>query len=254
MITDPVFIGFKNFTKLFSDTRFLKSLQNIFYYVFGLVTINSIFGLILAIVFHGQGRVNQVLRTAFFLPAVSGSIATGIIWFAIFTGEDYGLGNVFRSWLGLPTISWLTTSYMAIPILILFGIWGGVGYAMIFFLAGLRGIPEEYTEAASIDGASALQRLWYITIPLLRPITLYVIITGIISAFQLFDASYVLFRNVENVGGPLDMALTPVLYLYDRAFSRFKMGYASSIAWVLFVIIIILSLINLRIGRGNETA
>jgi multiple sugar transport system permease protein len=125
--------------------------------------------------------------------------------------------------------------------------------SMIFFLAGLQGIPRELVEAAAIDGADGARRLWYITIPLLRPTFIYVLITGIIGAFQTFDTSYIVFSTVENVGGPLDSALFPVLYLYYRAFGRFQMGYASAIAWIIFGIIVLFSLINLRVGRANES-
>lgn len=123
---------------------------------------------------------------------------------------------------------------------------------MIFFLAGLQAISNDYVEAAAIDGATPLQRLWYVVLPLLRPTFIYVIITSTIGAFQVFDVGYVLFSQTSDVGGVLDSALTPVLYLYHMAFNRFKLGYASAIAWILFAVIIVLTLINLRVGRVNE--
>jgi multiple sugar transport system permease protein len=253
LITDPEWIGLYNFIRIFKDTRMAKAMMNIVLYVAGLVSINTVLGLALALVFRRQGIFNQIIRTTLFLPAVTGSIATANIWFFIFTGEDYGLANTILHWLGRPSLTWLATPSLAVPLLISIGVWGGAGFTMIFFLAGLQGIPQEYNEAAAIDGATPLQRLWYITIPLLRPIFLFVVITGIIGSFQLFDTSYVLFASTENVGGVLDSALTPVLYLYDRAFRRFQMGYASSIAWVLFFIIVMLAMINLWVGRANQS-
>lgn len=251
-IKPPEFIGFKNFVDLASDTRFLKSMVNIAEFVILSVSLNTIVALALALTFRGQGMLNQILRTAFFLPAVTSSIAVGSIWRYIFNGEDYGLANTILRLLGMEPIRWLATPGLAIPIIVLIGIWGGVGMGMIFFLAGLQSIPGEVVEAGAIDGATGWNRLRYITLPLLKPTFVYVIITGLIGAFQLFDTSYVVFSSVENVGGPLDSALTPVLYLYYRGFGRFQLGYASAIAWVLFAVIAILSLVNLRVGRASE--
>ena len=140
-----------------------------------------------------------------------------------------------------------------IPILIFLAIWGGVGYNMILFLAGLGAIPAELYEAATVDGATTRQKFRHITLPLLRPTTLFLVVTGIIGSFQLFDAAYVLFAtNAFGAGGAQDGALTVVSYLYDRGFRLFQLGYASSIAWVLFMIIFVFTLINLRVGRINE--
>jgi multiple sugar transport system permease protein len=139
------------------------------------------------------------------------------------------------------------------PVLLLISIWGGIGYTMILYLAGLQTIAGEYYEAATVDGATTRDKFLHITLPLLRPTTLFLVITGIIGSFQVFDAAYILFNQTgSSVGGTLDAGLTIVGYLYERGFRLFQLGYASSIAWFLFIVIFILTLINLRVGRGNE--
>jgi multiple sugar transport system permease protein len=251
-IKAPEFIGFDNYIHLFSDERFVTSLENTGIYVVAMVTLNSVLGLGIAMAFRKPNWVNQVCRAMFFLPAVTSTVATSVLWRAIFTGEDYGLANTVRHVFGLETISFFAQPEWTIPILVLVGLWGGVGYTMIIFLAGLQSIPGDLQEAAAIDGASSQQRFLFITLPLLKPTTLYIVITGLIGAFQIFDVVYLLYPAVGNVGGPLDSALMIVPYLYDRGFDRFQLGYASSIAWVLFAIIFILTTINLRIGREKE--
>jgi multiple sugar transport system permease protein len=251
-LKEPQFVGLQNYTNLISDQRFIRSMVNVIRYTIIVVVLNTALGLALALVFQTQGRFIQVMRTLFFLPAVTSSIATFVVWSWILSGQDYGLGNTILRVLGQEPISFLATPHLAVPIMVLLALWSGAGMTMIFFLAGLRAIPREYLDAAAIDGATPAQQLMHITIPLLRPTMVYVIITGGISAFQVFDVGYVLFSSANSVGGMLDSALTPVLYLYYRAFTRFQFGYASAIAWVLFAVIIVLSLFNLHAGRGNE--
>lgn len=212
-------------------------------------------GLTLALILQKQSLFNMVLRTLFFLPTVTAGIAITIVWGWIFQGESFGLINSIRiENFGMPEpIPFLVDPPYMIPILIFMAIWGGIGYNMILFLAGLGAIPAELYEAATADGATARQKFRKITLPLLRPTTLFLVVTGIIGSFQLFDAAYVLFAaNAEGVGRPRDGALTVVSYLYERGFRLFQLGYASSIAWVLFVIIFVFTLINLRVGRIND--
>lgn len=241
--------GLDNYTRLFGDERFIKALLNTTFYVVVIVLLNSAAGLGLAMAFRAPTLINQVCRALFFLPAVTSTVAVSVLWRIIFTSEDYGLANSVLHFFGLDTISFFSRQEWTLPIIVLVTLWGGVGGTMIIFLAGLQAIPHDLTEAAAIDGAQSGQRFWYITLPMLRPTTLYVIITGTIGAFQIFDVVYLLYPTVGNVGGPLDSALFIVPYLYDRGFNRFQLGYASSIAWVLFIIIFILTLINLRLGR-----
>lgn len=246
------FNGIDNYTRMIGDERFVKALTNTATYVLAIVILNSAAGLGLAMAFRAPTIVNQICRAMFFLPAVTSTVAVSILWRIIFTSEDFGLANSILHLFGQPSISFFSKQEWTLPIIVLVTLWGGVGSTMIIFLAGLQSIPHDLIEAAAIDGAQSGQRFWYITLPLLRPTTLYVVITGMIGAFQIFDVVYLMYPAVGNVGGPLDSALFIVPYLYDRGFNRFQLGYASSIAWVLFIIIFILTLINLRLGRDKS--
>lgn len=252
-IKDPVFIGFDNYTRLFHDARFLKALTNTVWYVVGTVTLTTLLSLAVALAFRGQSWRHRILRVLFFLPSVTSTIALNLIWKWIFSVEDYGLANTITGWFGAAPTAWLSTPKLAIPVLIVMATWGGIGYGMVIFIAGLNAIPEEYYESARLDGASNWQMFRRITVPLLRPVTTYVIITGLIGAFQVFEAVYIVFfRNAGTIGGILDSALMIVPYLYDMGFQRFKLGYASAIAWVLLLIIFVISMIHLRISRANR--
>jgi carbohydrate ABC transporter membrane protein 1, CUT1 family (TC 3.A.1.1.-) len=153
--------------------------------------------------------------------------------------NDYGILNSLLSQLHLPTVNWLSSTTWAMPAIILMSIWKSLGYDMVIFLAGLQGIPNSYYEAAKIDGASGFQLFRYITIPLLSPTTFFVTIISLISSFQVFDQAYIM-----TDGGPANKTMTIVYYLYRSGFSYYKMGYASAVAWALFIIILILTIIQ----------
>jgi multiple sugar transport system permease protein len=247
-------VGFGNYaTLIFHDARFHKALANTAIYVVGAVILGLIASLSLALSLQEDSRANRVLRVIFFLPSVTSGIAVVLVWGWVFRGDGVGLLNAMLSLLGVSPIEWLATTWMAIPILIFMSIWGGAGFGMILFLAGLNSIPAMYYEAAVIDGAGPKERFRYITLPLLRPVMVYVGITGIIGAFQIFEGVYLLFpTSVGSIGGLRDMALMIVPYLYDSGFNKFRLGYASAIAWVLFGIIFLVSMINLKLTRSLE--
>jgi len=231
-----------------TDARFWKAMTNTFTYVAWVVPLGVFFGLSLALVLQKNTLINLVFRTLFFLPSVTSTIAVSVVWRWIFNSENYGLINGYID----NNITFLADPNWTMPILVFMAVWGGMGYTMILFLAGLQAIPQSLYEAAQIDGATPLKSLMYITIPLLRPTLLYVVVTGMITSFQVFDSVYVVFRSVENIGGVLDSGLTVVPYLFDTGFGdNIQMGDASAIAWVLFGIIFVLTLFNLRIGRAN---
>ncbi|MBK8023928.1 MAG: sugar ABC transporter permease [Chloroflexi bacterium] len=236
------------------DTRFWTAILNTFVFVFYTVIGKLILGMFVAMVLRRQTRFNYVMRLLFFLPSVTASIAVTVVWGWIFKGQPYGLINYLLLQAGVVTqpISFLNDATWTMPILVFMTIWGGIGYNMILFLAGLQNINPELYEVAAIDGAGPWQNFRKITLPLLRPTTLYVVITSIIGGFQVFEAVYILFAGAEGMGGVLDSGLTVVPYLYDSGFRLFQMGYASAIAWILFAIIFVLTLINLRVGRANE--
>jgi multiple sugar transport system permease protein len=236
------------------DARFWTGLSNTMVFAFWTVIGRVALGLMIALILRKQTRKNYILRTIFFLPSVTASIAVTVVWGWIFRGQPYGLINYVLIQLGLiaEPISFLNDANWTMPILVIMTIWGGVGYSMILFLAGLQNINPEMYEVAAIDGAGPWQRFSKITFPLLRPTTLYVLVTTIIAAFQVFEIVYILYSGSEGIGGVLDSGLTVVPYLYDQGFRLFNMGYASAIAWILFFIIFVLTLINLRVGRANE--
>ena len=247
------FVGLDNYKALLADERFHTSLWNIGRYVFFTVTLNTIIGVILAVILQSQGRINQIARTLFFMPAVTSGLATVVVWQYVFRSDKYGLMNVLITSLGGDIVPFLGRPVYYMPIFVFISIWGGCGMTMIFILAGLRSINRELYEAAAIDGADSWRRFWAITLPLLRPTLLYVVVTGIIGAFQLFDMAYIISGGgLGSMGGPLDAGLTPLLYLYYLGFTRFNIGMASALAWLLFLVIIVLSLILLRIGRFSE--
>ena len=235
-----------------SDNRFWIALWNTFVYSAMVVPIGMMMGLALALALQRQTLLNYILRTVFFLPSVTATLAIVVIWKYIFNSGGYGLANGILAQFGVAPISFLADATWTLPVMVIFAVWAGLGYGMILFLAGLQSIPGELYEAAAIDGASPGQRLFDITIPLLRPTLIYVSITGIIGAFQVFDVVYILFSTTEHMGGVLDSGLTIVPYLYEQGFRLFRLGYASSVAWILFLILFVLTIINLRINRANE--
>ncbi|ACZ88076.1 hypothetical protein Aros01_04753 [Streptosporangium roseum] len=166
--------------------------------------------------------------------------------------EFAGLANTVLGWAGGDPVAWLATPGLTIPIMVLMATWSGMGYAMVIFVAGIHTIPEEYYEAARIDGATTWKQFRGITLPLLRPVTTYVVVTTMIAAFQVFEAVYIVFRQVSSVGGVLDSGLMIVPYLYDMGFTKFQLGYASAIAWALFLIIFVISMVQLRVGRATR--
>lgn len=247
------FVGIANYAKLLKDSRLQTAMWNIARYVILTVGCNSVVGLLLAMLYQGQGRVNQLSRTMFFMPAVTSGIATLTIWQYVFRSDKYGLVNSLLRLFNQEPVPFLADPQYFMGIFVFLSVWGGCGMTMIFFLAGLKAINKEYYEAAAIDGASVFQRFFTITLPLLRPTLLYVVTTGMIGAFQLFDMAYILGGGgLGMMGGPLDAALTPVLYLYYQGFTRQRIGLASALAWILFAIIIVMTLISLRAGRFQE--
>jgi multiple sugar transport system permease protein len=250
-VKPPALVGFDNFQRLwFEDERFRTALVNSFVYVAAAVTLTTVLALTLAVAFRGTSWRDRIMRTLFFLPAVTSSIAVALIWRWIFTVEDFGLANTVIGWVGMEPVQWLATPSLTIPILVVMAVWGGCGYGMVIFVAGLNAIPEEHYESARLDGATAWQQFRYITLPQLKPVTTYVLITSLISAFQVFEAVYIVFRGVSSVGGVQDSGLMLVPYLYDMGFTKFQLGYASAIAWSLFIIIFIVSMIQLRVTRA----
>jgi multiple sugar transport system permease protein len=239
----PSWIGPKNFQRmLFHDDLFWKSL-----FVTGLYTLFSVplsiaLAFFLALLLHQKLKGRAIFRTIFYLPSTVPAIASSVLWLWLFNPQ-FGLLNAFLSMLGIPKQPWIYDESTVLPSLILMNLWS-VGPMMIVFLAGLQGIPKHLYEAVEVDGGKAIHKLWHITIPMLTPTILFNLILSIIDTLQAFTQPYVMTQ-----GGPNNASLLYVLYLYRKAFQEYQMGYAAALAWVLFVIIAVISFLVLRTSR-----
>lgn len=237
LIRAPRFVGLDNYVKLLTDdVLFRKVLFNTGYYVLGTVPAGVILSLLLALAMNANVRGIAVYRAIFFIPVISASVAVAMMWRWLYN-TDFGLINLALASIGMKGIPWLSSTAWAMPAVILMAIWKSLGYNMLIFLAGLQSIPIHLHEAAAIDGANSFQRFRHITVPLLAPTTFFVLIISGINSFQVFDLAFVLTK-----GGPGDATNTMVMYIYNQAFQFFHMGYAASIAWVLFAIIFVVTL------------
>ena len=185
-------------------------------------------------------------RTAFFIPEVFSTVVVALIWMWILDPHD-GLVNRLLRTVSLPTPGWFTDPVWAMPGLILMGIWKNVGHSMIVFLAALQGVPHEYQEAAMIDGAGPWQRFRWITLPLLRPATAFVITVGTIKSFQVFGQVY-----ATTKGGPMGKTTVLVYYMYEQTFEFFRLGYGAAVAWILAILLLGLSVVQLKLLRSRE--
>lgn len=243
ILTPPRFVGAQNFVALTRDPLFLKSLGNTAYYTFIGVPLYLLVSLAAAIALNSGLRGIYAYRALFFLPSLTPAVANALLWVWIFNPE-FGLANALLYELGLPAQKWLFDPTLAKPSFIIMGIWG-MGSQMIIFLAGLQGIPEQLYEAAHIDGANRWHRFRSVTLPMLSPTIFFNLVIGIIGSFQVFTTAY-----IATAGGPQNATLFYVLYLYRNAFDYFRMGYASSLAWVLFGIVLIFTGIQFA-GAGR---
>jgi len=242
LIGDPRWVGLENFRVLFfEDPRFWKALYNTAYYTLFSVPLGLIVALLLALLLNQRLRGIRFFRTAYYVPVVTSGVATSLLWLWIFNPK-LGLLNYFLGLMGIEGPSWLVSDIWAKPAFILMSLWG-VGGSMVIFLAALQSIPQQLFEAAMIDGANRWQIFWHITIPIISPTTFFVLVMGIIGSFQIFTSAFVMTK-----GGPADSTLFYVLYLYENAFQYFRMGYASALAWVLFIVILGFTILQFRIA------
>jgi multiple sugar transport system permease protein len=239
------YVGLENYARLFQDARFHQAVLNTVYYTAFAVPLTMIAGLSIALLLNNKLRLRGLFRALYFLPNITPLVVSAIIWKWIYQG-DYGLLNYYLIQLGIikEPLLWLADPNLAMPAIILMSVWGGAGYHMVIYLAGLQSIPEEYYDAAKVDGANGFQRLIYITVPLLTPTSLFLFITSVIGSFQIFTQIYIMTN-----GGPLNRTTTIGYYLYEKAFRHFDMGYASAMSYVLFGMIFVFTLIQLRVMR-----
>ena len=243
VLQSPKWIGIRNYFNLFDDPRFLTSLWNSSYYAIGAVPMGTLFGILLAMLLNMRVRGLSTFRTVFFLPSITPVVAAAIVWLWMFNPR-IGIINYFLSLVGIQGPAWMGDPQWAKPALILMSVWS-VGNAVVIYLAALQDVPRELLEAASLDGAKALQRVRHVTLPMISPVILFNVIVGLIAAFQLFTQVHVM---TDGQGSPADSTLMMSIYLFQSAFLFFKMGYASAQAWILFLIIVIFTLILFRIS------
>jgi multiple sugar transport system permease protein len=243
LITDASYVGVDNFRELLKDEVFWRTMGHTVYFTVGTVPTSMALGLVLALALNRPLRGVTLLRTAYFIPVIVPLISVAMVWRWLYD-RDFGLINYFLNLTGLPVIGWLTDRTWAMPAVILMSIWKGLGYNLVIYLAGLQSIPRRLYEAAEMDGATAWQRFWRITFPLLTPTTFFVLVVSIISSFQVFSQVYVMTR-----GGPGDATTTIVYYIYHVGFELFRMGYASALAWTLFIVVFVLTLVQVRTQR-----
>ncbi|MGQ9682554.1 MAG: carbohydrate ABC transporter permease [Anaerolineae bacterium] len=242
-LSSPAFVGFENYARLFSDPLFSKSLANTAYYTFGSVPLITFVGLLVAILMNQKVWGITVFRTIYYIPAVAPVVAAAMLFRWVFD-PNYGMLNQTLRLVGIRGPQWIYSMEWAIPSFILMSLWGVGGY-MIIYLAGLQGVPTELYEAASIDGAGTLRKFFNVTIPMISPVIFFTLVSEIIGSFQVFTAALVMTN-----GGPNNASLFYVLYLYRNAFSYFKAGYGSALAWVLFVIIMAFTALVFRSGSA----
>jgi multiple sugar transport system permease protein len=244
MIHPPEFVGLDNFRKLLSDKLFWQALKVTAVYTAISVPLSMVLAFSLALLMNTKVRGIAVFRTIYYLPSIVPAVANAVLW-AWFLNSDFGLLNALLHAIGLPKVLWLQDPELALPALILMSLWG-LGGAMVTYLAGLQGIPEVFYEAAEIDGAGRWAKLRHVTIPLMSPVIFFNLVMGIIGTFQVFTAGYLI-----TDGGPQNATLFYVLYLWRNAFQYLEMGYAAALAWVLFFIIMGLTIFIFR-GIGSR--
>lgn len=247
-VNEMPWVGLDNYIYLITqDNVFRMALGNTFVFVIGGVASNVILGLGLALLLNSRLRGQALWRVLYFLPVVTAPLALGVI-FAFIFNRNYGLINSLLVAIGLPRQPFLSSPYQSLLVIILIAIYQYVGYYIVIFSAGLQGIPQDYYDAASVDGANSWQRFWRITLPLLKPVMLFVVVTNTIGGLQVFD---LVFSTTS--GGPVNSTMTIVLHMYNTAFKFSRMGRASAMAFILFAIILTITIIQLRVLRDRTT-
>jgi multiple sugar transport system permease protein len=252
MLTSPLdakYVGWSNYSYIFTkDKVFLKALGNTFIYAMSVVPISVVLSIFLAVLVYRQKR-SSIWRLIFFLPTITTPVAIGMVWMYLYR-PNYGLINTILNLFGFKSLDWLNNPKTALLSIIITAIWANIGANMLILYAGLKDIPTSYYEAAAVDGASGWVRFSKITLPLLKPAILFVVVTGMISSWQVFDFIVAMTApTLGRAGGPINSTMTMVLYMYQTAFEYMYMGRACAMAYVLLIIIMALSLILLRMFR-----
>lgn len=242
----PDFVGLKNYMKAFHDKDFIVSVKNTLVYAGFTLTLQLSLGLLLAVLLYRKSALIPVFRTAIYLPHVMSMVCAAMVWLWIYD-PNFGLLNMLMKALGLQTQKWLLDPKLAMGCVILVSVWKGMGYSMVIFLSGLIGIPSNLYEAAKLDGAGAWQRFVHITWPMLQPTTFFLVVTGIVNCFAVFEQV-----NILTNGGPLKKTTTVVHQIYQNAFLEFKMGYASAQSVLLLAFSLLVTMLVFKKGNKGQ--
>jgi len=240
-----IWVGLENYKTMFTDKLFWTSLWNTLYMVIFAVPITLLTSFLCAVLLNLKVTGQSIYRVIYFLPSIVPTVASTLLWLWILNPQA-GVMNTLLGHLGINGPNWLSDPTWSKPSLILLGMWG-MGSTIVIYLSGLQDVPVSLLEAAELDGASWWQRLRYITIPMVSPITLFNLITGMIFMFQYFAQAYV-FRGTQGLGSPLNSTLFYSVYLFQTGFQYLKIGYASAMAWVLFIIILVCTILMLKVS------
>lgn len=243
------FVGWDNYLGLLDDENFLLALKNTTIYSFSTVLLSTVLALPLAVFLSRKSRLSAFYQTVYFLPVITPLVPVSIAWKWIYD-YNYGILNYGLSFLGIKSVAWLTDPDIALWALVIMGVWKVLGYNLVLFLVGIRNISGELLEAASIDGASDWQRFWRITLPLLKPILLYVLVTSTIAAYNVFTQVYVMTLGSQSAPGQAVRML--VFDIYTNGFQFFRMGYASAEAVILTLIVLGLTVIQFAMVREDK--
>ncbi|MFI3211946.1 MAG: sugar ABC transporter permease [Eubacteriales bacterium] len=242
------FVGFNNYTALFSDKYFIQAVKNTLTYSVCTLTLQLGIGLLVAVLLYRTSKWVPIFRTAFYIPNVISMVCASMVWLWLFN-SNYGFFNAVLANFNLPIKQWLLDPALALPCMIAIGVWKNCGYSMVIFLSGLTGIPASLYEAADIDGAGPIRKFTAITFPMLQPTTFFLLVTGIVNSFAVFEQV-----NIMTAGGPLNSTTTVVHQIYRRAFSEYKMSYASAMAVVLLLFALIVTALVFKFGnKGQDT-
>lgn len=246
LLTDAKWVGLANYSDLLTDKEFWNALKVTVYYVLLNIPLQTMLAIFIAVMMS-RLTSSMVVRAVIILPWLLPPVVVGLLWLWLLD-PNLGIINAALNGLGLPTVAFFGSPRWAMPTVAMINIWEYVGYTALLIFAGLQSIPGSVYEAASIDGASENQMFWKITIPLLRPVLVFVIVTSVIGSFQIFDVV-----AITTKGGPVNATKVINWYIYEQAFTRFNMGYATALSMVLFAILIFVSLMQMRIMRAGES-
>lgn len=241
-------VGFENFAYVLSDPDFILAIKNTCILSLIAAPLGIFLALILAVLLNSDIRLKKFFQTVYFIPFVTSMVAVSIVW-SWMLNREYGVVNAALGVLGVAKVAWLTDEQMTLPILIALSVWKGLGYRIIILLAGLQAIDKRYHHAARIDGAGAIARFVHITLPMLKPVLIFLSITTVIGTFKTFDEVHVLY---DGRPGPLKSGLTIVYYIFHKFYQEWQFARAAAAAFVLFAMILAVTLIQLALTKKKE--